>query len=93
MPQTNVNIRMDEETKKAFDEFCSEIGISVSSAFNIFAKTVVREQRIPFELTTEIPNSVTRKAMDEYFEMQTNPQKYKRYSSFKDALNEVLSDA
>lgn len=64
MAQTNVNIRMDEATKIAFDKFCEEIGISVSSAFNIFAKTVVREQRIPFELTTEVPNSVTLAAMD-----------------------------
>ncbi|MBQ6539509.1 MAG: type II toxin-antitoxin system RelB/DinJ family antitoxin [Oscillospiraceae bacterium] len=65
MAQTNVNIRMDEETKKAFDKFCNEIGLSVSSAFNIFAKTVVREQRIPFELTTEVPNAVTLAAMDD----------------------------
>lgn len=64
MAQTNVNIRMDEATKKAFDKFCNEIGLSVSSAFNIFAKTVVREQRIPFELTTETPNSLTIAAME-----------------------------
>ena len=64
MAQTNVNIRMDEATKIAFDRFCEEIGISVSSAFNIFAKTVVREQRIPFELTTEIPNAETKRAIE-----------------------------
>lgn len=64
MAQTNVNIRMDETTKKAFDRFCEEIGISVSSAFNVFAKTVVREQRIPFELTTEIPNAETKRAIE-----------------------------
>ena len=64
MAQTNVNIRMDEATKIAFDKFCDEIGLSVSAAFNIFAKTVVREQRIPFELTTEVPNSATLAAMD-----------------------------
>ena len=64
MAQTNVNIRMDVETKKAFDLFCEEIGLSVSSAFNIFAKTVVREHRIPFELTTEIPNEETIKAIE-----------------------------
>ncbi len=93
MAQTNVNIRMDESTKIAFDKFCNEIGLSVSSAFNIFAKTVVREQRIPFELTTETPNSVTLAAMDEYEEMVKNPQKYKRYSTFKDAMREVLEDA
>ena len=64
MGQTNVKIRMDEATKIAFDKFCQEIGLSVSTAFNIFAKTVVREQRIPFELTTEVPNEVTRRAIE-----------------------------
>lgn len=63
MAQTSVNIRMDEATKVAFDRFCEEIGISVSSAFNIFAKTVVREQRIPFEITTGIPNDETKKGV------------------------------
>ncbi|MBQ1308249.1 MAG: type II toxin-antitoxin system RelB/DinJ family antitoxin [Ruminococcus sp.] len=64
MAQTNVNIRMDESTKKAFDAFCSEIGLSVSSVFNMFAKTVVREQRIPFEITTEVPNDTTKRAIE-----------------------------
>ena len=64
MAQTNVNIRMDEATKIAFDKFCEEIGLSVSAAFNIFARTVVREQRIPFELTTETPNDETKKAIE-----------------------------
>ena len=93
MAQTNVNIRMDETTKIAFDKFCNEIGLSVSSAFNIFAKTVVREQRIPFELTTETPNNVTIAAMNEYDEMQKHPEKYKRYSTFKEAMDEVLENA
>ena len=64
MAQTTVNIRMDEATKVAFDQFCREIGLSASAAFNIFAKTVVREQRIPFVLTTEVPNEETKRAMD-----------------------------
>ena len=64
MAQANVNIRMDEATKVAFDRFCEEIGLSVSAAFNIFAKTVVREQRIPFELTTEVPNAETVRAIE-----------------------------
>lgn len=93
MAQANVNIRMDEETKLAFDKFCDEIGLSVSAAFNIFAKKVVREQRIPFELAIETPNAETIAAMNEYYDMKANPEKYKRYSSFKDALNEVLDEA
>lgn len=92
MAQANVNIRMDEETKIAFDKFCDEIGLSVSAAFNIFAKTVVREQRIPFELAIETPNADTIAAMNEYYDMKANPGKYKRYSSFREAMNEVLDE-
>lgn len=43
-----ISIRLDDETKQRFDEFCNSVGMSVSTAFNLFAKTVVREQRIPF---------------------------------------------
>lgn len=64
MAQTNVNIRMDETTKEAFDSFCDEIGISVSAAFNMFAKAVVREQRIPFELKVNPYNEETRTAIE-----------------------------
>jgi DNA-damage-inducible protein J len=93
MAQTNVNIRMDENTKRDFDLFCKEIGISVSAAFNLFARTVVREHRIPFEITTDVPNKDTTAATNEYYEMLEHPEKYKRYSSFKEAMNEVLEDA
>ncbi len=64
MVTTNVNIRMEPETKAAFEQFCNEIGLSVSTAFNIFAKKVVREQRIPFELTTDVPNATTATALE-----------------------------
>lgn len=93
MAQTNVNIRMDEETKRQFDAFCSEVGISVSAAFNLFAKTVVREHRIPFEIRTDVPNAETVSAMQEYYEMLEHPERYRRYSSFREAMKEVLEDA
>lgn len=53
MAQTSINIRMDEDLKKQFDAFCSDIGMSMSTAFCVFAKTAVREQRIPFEISAE----------------------------------------
>ena len=93
MAQTSVNIRMDEATKVAFDRFCNEIGLSMSAAFNVFAKTVVREQRIPFELTTEIPNADTIAAIKEAEDFKAHPEKYKRYSSFAELLKEVEEDA
>ena len=51
MSQTNVNIRMDSKLKKDFSSFCEEIGMSMTTAFCVFAKTAVREKRIPFEIS------------------------------------------
>ncbi len=51
MPQTTVSIRMDEEIKKRFDAFCADAGMNTSVAVNMFARAVLREQRIPFEIT------------------------------------------
>lgn len=48
-----VTFKMEEHVKKEFDIFCSEVGISASNAFNMFAKTVVRERRIPFEIASD----------------------------------------
>ncbi len=45
-----LSIRMDDATKKAFDSFCNSVGMNVSTAVNIFARKVVREHRIPFEI-------------------------------------------
>ena len=53
MAQTMISIRMDEDLKKSFDHVCSELGISMSTAFTIFAKKMSREQRIPFDVSID----------------------------------------
>ena len=53
MAQASVSIRMDADLKRQFDEFCSEIGMTMTTAFCVFAKTAVRERRIPFEISAE----------------------------------------
>lgn len=53
MSQVAFSIRMDEKLKKDFGRFCEEIGMSMSTAFTVFAKEVVREGRIPFEVGTQ----------------------------------------
>lgn len=47
----NVNIRMDDTLKEQFSDFCDNIGLSMSSLFNVFAKKVVKEKKVPFDLT------------------------------------------
>jgi DNA-damage-inducible protein J len=41
---------MDPDIKKQFDAFCAEVGMNPSTAFNMFARVVVRERRLPFEI-------------------------------------------
>lgn len=53
MSQVLVNFRMDEEDKKGMEEVCKELGLSMTTAFNIFAKKIRREKRIPFELSID----------------------------------------
>lgn len=55
MGQTSVSIRMDENLKKQFDYFCEEFGMNTTTAFTIFAKAVVRERRIPFDIEASDP--------------------------------------
>lgn len=53
MAQTMVNFRMDEELKKNMEQVCQELGMSMTTAFTIFAKKVTREKRIPFEISAD----------------------------------------
>ena len=52
MAQTTLHVRMDEEMKKMFDEFCNDLGMSMSTAVCLFVKQALKEQKIPFELKT-----------------------------------------
>ena len=51
--EVSINIELDESIKNEMEAVCLEIGLSMSEAFNIFAKKVAREGRIPFELSDD----------------------------------------
>ena len=51
MAQTNLNIRIDEDLKNDFSAFCDDVGLTMTTAFVLFARKTVREQKIPFEIT------------------------------------------
>jgi len=91
MATTNITIRRDEDLKKKFDHFCNEIGMSMGTAMTIFAKTAVKEGRIPFELSVKSPNRETIETMLEAERLSHDP-KIKRYSNFMEAFDEVMAD-
>jgi DNA-damage-inducible protein J len=51
MAQTNVNIRIDAALKKQAEALFDELGMNMTTAFNIFVRQAVRQQKIPFEVS------------------------------------------
>ena len=93
MSQVSTNINLDPDLKKSAQELFSDLGMDLTTAVTIFLKQAVLNQGIPFEIKREIPNQTTINALNEYYEMKEHPEKYKRYSSFKEAMSEVLDNA
>lgn len=48
-----ISLRVDDEVKRNAEKTLNDIGLSMSTAINIFLKTVIRENRIPFELSAD----------------------------------------
>ncbi len=48
-----ISLRVDDDVKKSAEEVCSEIGLSMSAAINIYLKKLGREKRIPFEVSVD----------------------------------------
>ena len=53
MAQAMVNFRMDEELKRKMEQECREMGLTMTTAFTIFATKVTKEHRIPFEVSSD----------------------------------------
>lgn len=51
MAQVMVNFRMEEEMKKSMEKICRDMGLSMTAAFTIFATRVIKEKKIPFEVS------------------------------------------
>lgn len=87
MAQIDMNIRIDEVDKLAFDEICGKLGMSMSTAFNIFAKTVIRQQRIPFEIRLDLPNAETLAAIDDVNNGRNLAGPYRSMRELREALD------
>jgi len=52
--ETVLSVRIDEDSKRDFDTFCSKVGLNASVAVNIFIQTVLRRRKIPFDIADEV---------------------------------------
>ncbi len=84
---TNISIRMDSDLKTQADALFGELGMSLSTAFNIFVRQSLREGRIPFDISLNQPNRETVAAMLEAERIAKDPS-VKGYTD----LDELFAD-
>lgn len=85
---TNVSIRMDADLKARADELYAELGMNISTAFNIFVRQSLREGGLPFTVKTDRPNMETIKAMFEAKRIAHDPSA-KRFEDVEEALKDL----
>jgi DNA-damage-inducible protein J len=88
---TNISIRLDVELKKQAEQLFSELGMNMTTAFNIFLRQAVRQQRIPFDVALEVPNAETIAAMEEAERISRDPS-VKGYTDVEQMMKELLTD-
>ena len=84
---TSVSFRIDTDLKNQADTLFNNLGLNMTTAFNMFLRQSVREGRIPFEATINVPNSETIAAMLETIQL-ANDSNVKTYD-VEDALKEL----
>jgi DNA-damage-inducible protein J len=88
---TNINIQLDKKLKEQAESLFSELGISMTTAVNIFLRQSVIQQKIPFEITLNTANDVTIAAREEAKRISRDPN-IKRYSRFYETAAEAKDD-
>lgn len=90
MSITTFSLRMEQSLKTQFDRLCSEFGMSASTAFNIFARAVVRERKIPFEIYAPEHLVTREKAMEAFKALRDEADKNRLQDMTLDEINEEI---
>lgn len=87
---TNISIRMDSDLKMQADALFGELGMNITTAFNIFVRQAVREGKIPFDISLNQPNSETLAAMMEAKRISRDPN-VKGYTDLDELFRDLES--
>ena len=90
MENVNVTIRMNAKLRKEATILFEDLGLSLNQALTLFVKQAVREQRIPFEITRNVPNKETLEAFKEMELMEQGKIPSKTYDSVDEMFDDIL---
>lgn len=88
----NMSFRVDKDLKKKADQLFKELGLNTSVALNMFLAQCVREQSIPFTVTTEVPNSRLLQALEEARKISNGEIKTKGYTDISEFMKAMEDD-
>ncbi len=88
MSKANLNIWIDKKVKEQSEEIFNELGLNMTTAINIFLRSVIREHGIPFELKIDIPNATTIAAIEEGRKSIADSN-VPKYSNLKDLMKSL----
>lgn len=89
MKSIPLNVRVDMDDKKNFEQFCNSVGMNVSTAVNMFIKAVLREQKLPFEVRASSNTNVYEKLKAAEEEMNTTTKRYSKEEVLK-SMNDMI---
>lgn len=90
MASTNLNIRTDKAVKDQAEAIFNELGLNMTTAVNMFLKTVIRQNGITIDLRLDVPNETTASAIEEGRKLMNDPSapRYSSMDELKTALKE-----
>lgn len=94
MAQVAFSVRMDGVLKKEFDALCEDFGMNTTTAFNIFARTVVKTKKIPFEIqaSSEYDKEILQSGKEAFYSMRTKVQNEEVAEMSAEEINSLISN-
>ena len=87
MATTNITMRIDAGIKAQLQELMSDLGLDVTTFFTMAAKQAIREQRIPFPISMEVPNADTIRAIEDVRQRRNLSRSYSSVEELMEDLN------
>lgn len=87
-----INVNVNKELKKESTEILNELGISMSTAINMFLSQIVRTKGIPFKVISPKPSRKLRKALLEADAIIAGKDNIKTYYNVDDMFNDITDE-
>ena len=87
-----INVMVDSKTKEDANRILKDLGLSMSTAINLFLKQVIKNDGLPFEVKNRKPSKELIEALKEADDIIKNPDKYKGYTNMEELKESLLKD-